>query len=79
MSHDGSMKRSAVSRKQAMKWALSVGFSERQAPWAAVCAVSLKAGRQGAPVFASEVLSNLTAQYPALFDNRAQLQLELEL
>jgi hypothetical protein len=79
MSLYASLKRSEVSRKQAFKWARTAGFSEAQVPWAALCAISLKSGRKGAPVFAGDVWRNLSVQHPHLFENPAQLQMDLGL
>lgn len=74
-----SQKRSDASRTKALRWARKVGFSEVQAPWAAVCAASLKSGRHGAPVFADDVRLNLSVQHPHLFSDPAQLRLDIEL
>lgn len=74
-----SQKRSDASRTKALSWARKAGFTEAQAPWAALCAVSLKMGRKGAPVFAGDVVGRLSVQYPHLFVDPAQLQLEMEL
>lgn len=79
MSFHGDLKRSQLSQSKALRWAQKVGFTERQAPWAAVAAVSLKAGRHGAPVFAGEIHSALSVQHPHLFSDPAQLEMWAEI
>lgn len=64
--------RSQGSQRRALAWARRAGFTERQAPWAAVIASSLKTGRKGAPVFAADVQPLLSAQHPHLFENPVQ-------
>lgn len=57
----------------AVDWALSVGFTEREAPFAAQAAKVLKVAKHGrGEVTASEVRANLEHLYPWLFDVGAQ-------
>lgn len=53
---------------EGVDWALSVGFTEREAPFAAQAAKVLKVAKHGrGEVTASEVRRNLEHHYPWLF------------
>lgn len=66
-------KRARDDHYDAVDWALSVGFTEREAPFAAQAAKVLKVAKHGrGDVTASEVRTNLEHLYPWLFDVGAQ-------
>lgn len=65
----------ASTRRTAEHWAERVGFTETQTPWAALCALSMKVGRKGAPVRASDVRARLAQSHPFLFSDPSQLEL----
>lgn len=58
---------------EGVDWALSVGFTEREAPFAAQAAKVLKVAKHGrGEVTAVEVAEHLKRAYPWLFDVGAQ-------
>jgi hypothetical protein len=61
-------KRARDAHYDAVDWALSVGFTEREAPFAAQAAQILKMAKHGrGEVRASEVRARLEYDYPWLF------------
>lgn len=53
-------------RQRGLAWARSVGFSEREAPFAVLAAEVIKCATHGKPVTKAQVVEQMRAAYPWL-------------